>query len=449
MNSREDYVLDDGSRIGVIGGGPSGSFVAIFAQKMAKMVGKNISVTVFESKEFSRCGPVGCNHCGGVISELLVQALAVEGINIPELVLQRGINAYRLHTVAGSVTIASPRLENTIATIQRGGGPLGLGAPAKKSFDGYLLGEAVRLGAVHRPVKIDRIEFRHGKPCLISQKEEFPDFDLVVGAAGLKSPASQVLETCGIGYRRPASVTAAIVEILLEPSFIANSLGNAIQLFLLPVQDIKFAAMIPKANYVTMCILGKNLNADRVNSFLQHESVRKVLPPDWSGIPCCRCLPKMNVVAPKVPFTDRFVVCGDAGSTRLFKDGIGAAYLMGKSVAITAVFHGVSADHFRKHYYPVYRSLIADNYFGRFLFGVTDMYKKFGVMTKAMLAVVRQEQADPDNPKWFSSILWNMFTGNERYKNIFFTAVNLPLHFSIWSELAKIVTRRRPCKTSV
>jgi flavin-dependent dehydrogenase len=449
MNSRNGYVLEDGSRIGVIGGGPSGSFVAIFAQKMAKMVGKNISVTVFESKEFSRCGPVGCNHCGGVISELLVQALAVEGINIPESVLQRGVNAYRLHTVAGSVTIASPRLENTIATIQRGGGPLGLGAQAQTSFDGYLLGEAVRLGAVHQPVKIDKIEFRHGKPCLISQKQEFPDFDLVVGATGVKSPASQVLETSGIGYRRPASVTAGIVEILLEPSFIANSLGNAIQLFLLPVKDIKFAAMIPKANYVTMCILGKNLNADRVNSFLQHENVRKVLPRDWSGIPCCRCLPKMNVGAPKVPFTDRFVVCGDAGSTRLFKDGLGAAYLMGKSVAITAVFHGVSADHFRKHYYPVYRSLIVDNYFGRFLFGVTDIYKKFGVMTRAMLAVVRQEQADPDNPKWFSSILWNMFTGNERYKNIFCTAVNLPLHISIWSELAKIVIRSRPCKTSV
>lgn len=447
MKNGSDYVLEDGARIGIVGGGPSGSFVAIFALKMAKMVGKDISVTVFEPKDFCRCGPVGCNHCGGVISELLVQTLAVEGINIPDSVLQRGINAYRLHTAAGSATIATPRLENTIATIHRGGGPLNLDAHAKKSFDGFLLDEAVRLGAVHQPVKVDRIEFRQGKPCLISQKQEFPDFDLVVGATGLKSPASQVLETAGIGYQRPASVTAAIVEIPLDPSFIAQTFGNAIQLFLLPVKNIKFAAMIPKGNYVTVCILGKDLNTDRVNGFLQHEVVRKVLPADWSGTPCCRCLPKMNVSAPKVPFTDRFVVCGDAGSTRLFKDGLGAAYLMGKSVAITAVFQGVSAEHFRKHYAPVYRSLIVDNYFGRYLFSVTDVYKTFGILTKAMLAVVREEQADPRNPKRFSTILWNMFTGNERYKNIFRTAVSLPLHLDIWGELAKILTRRQPCNT--
>jgi hypothetical protein len=33
----------------------------------------------------------------------------------------------------------------------------------------------------------------------------------------------------------------------------------------------------------------------------------------------------MNVEAPQKPFADRVVICGDAGSTRLFKDGIGAA----------------------------------------------------------------------------------------------------------------------------
>jgi flavin-dependent dehydrogenase len=442
MSASDDYVLEDGARIGIIGGGPSGSFTAIFALKMARMVGKDISVTIFEPKDFVRCGPVGCNHCGGVISELLLQTLAVEGINIPDTVLQRGINAYHLHTAVGSVAIATPRLENTIATVHRGGGPLNMATHEKGSFDGFLLAEAVRLGAEHQPLKVDGLEFRQGKPCLKAQGREFADFDLVVGASGLKSPSSQVLESAGVGYRRPASVTAAIVEIPLDPAFIAAKFGNAIQLFLLPVKDIKFAAMIPKGNYATVCILGKNLNTDRVNSFLQHERVRGVLPPDWAGRPCCRCLPRMNVGAPRVPFADRFVVCGDAGSTRLFKDGLGAAYLMGKSVAITAVFQGVSAAHFREHYQPVYRSLIWDNYFGRYLFCVTDVYKRFPALTKAMVAVVREEQSDPRNPKRFSSILWNMFTGNERYKNIFSTAVSLPLHLDIWSELARILTRR-------
>jgi len=441
----QDFELGDGSSIAVIGGGPSGSFTAIFALKMAAMIGKNISVTIFDPKDFNRCGPVGCNHCGGVISELLVQTLAVEGLNIPEAVLQRGINAYKLHTAVGSVDIATPTYENTIATVHRGGGPLGLVCPDKRSFDGFLLSEAIRLGAEHCVTKVDRIVSGNGKPRLVTGQKETAGFDLVVGAAGIKAPGSQVLETAGFGYTRPASVTAAIVEIGLDPAFIARSFGNAIQLFLLPVKNIKFAAMIPKGNYVTVCMLGKDMTADTVDTFLSHEIVRKVLPPGWSGKPCCRCLPKMNVGAPKVPFADRIVVCGDAGSTRLFKDGLGAAYLMGKSVATTAVFQGVSARHFRKYYYPVYRSIVRDNYFGRYLFAVTDLYKRFSPLTRAMLAVVREEQRDADNQKRFSTILWNMFTGNERYKNIFGTAMSLPLHLDIWGELAKITIRRQPC----
>ncbi len=445
MAREEDFVLGDGAKIAVVGGGPSGSFASIFTLKMAKMIGKDISVTIFEPKDFNRHGPVGCNHCGGVISELLVQTLAVEGLNVPDAVLQRGINAYKLHTAVGSVDISTPTLENSIATVHRGGGPLGLVCADKKSFDGFLLGEAVRLGAMHHPTKVEGIVFRNGKPALVTSQEETAGYDLVVGAAGIKSPSSHVLEAAGFGYTRPASVTAAIVEIGLDPAFIARSFGNAIQLFLLPVKNVKFAAMIPKGNYVTVCILGKEMSAETVNGFLQHEIVRKVLPPDWSGKPCCRCLPKMNVCASKVPFADRMVVCGDAGSTRLFKDGLGAAYLMGKSVATTAVFQGVSAKHFRRFYHPVYKSIVWDNYYGRYLFGVTDLYKKFSLLTRAMLAVVREEQRDPRNQKRFSTILWNMFTGNERYKNIFGTAISLPLHLDIWGELAKIATRRQPC----
>lgn len=118
---------------------------------------------------------------------------------------------------------------------------------------------------------------------------------------------------------------------------------------------------------------------------------------------------------------------------------------MSKSVATTAVFQGVSASHFRRYYYPVYRSIKRDNYFGRYLFGVTDMYKNFRPLTRAMLAVVREEQQDAHNRRRLSAILWNMFTGNERYKNIFGSAINLPMHLDIWGELLKIATRRESC----
>jgi hypothetical protein len=329
--------------------------------------------------------------------------------------------------------------------VHRGGGPLNVASNGKKSFDGFLLGEALRLGATRRPEKVEGLVFRDGKPVVRTGSRESEAFDLAVCSSGIKSPASRFLETAGFGYRPPPTVTAAIVEFGLDPEFIAKTFGNSIQLFLLPVKNVKFAAMIPKGNYVTACILGRKMNAETVDNFLQHELVRKVLPVNGSGFPCCRCLTKMNVGAPKVPFTDRVVVCGDAGSTRLFKDGIGAAYLMAKTVATTAVFQGVSAGHFRKYYLPVYKSLIRDNYFGRYLFSVTDIYKSFRPLTRAMLAVVREEQSRRRDRRRFSTILWNMFTGNERYKNIFGTAMSLPMHRDIWGNLARIGFRRQSC----
>ena len=166
------YILKDGAGVAVIGGGPAGSFFSIFALKMAKLLGKELNITIFEPKDFTEDGPRGCNRCGGVISELLVQTLAVEGINLPDSVVRKGINSYMLHTRHGSVYIASPSLEKTIATVYRGGGPKGIIGKDKESFDEFLLGLAVKEGAVHNPIKIDRIEYKNKRPVLFSQEPE-------------------------------------------------------------------------------------------------------------------------------------------------------------------------------------------------------------------------------------------------------------------------------------
>jgi hypothetical protein len=115
---------------------------------------------------------------------------------------------------------------------------------------------------------------------------------------------------------------------------------------------------------------------------------------------------------------------------------------MGKAAAKTAVFKGVSKQHFQEDYYPVYKSIIIDNWFGKRLYTIIDVYKNHKILTKWMLAIVKDEQQSPNNPKRLSSVLWDIFTGNERYKNIFHTAVSLPMHSNIWREFAKILIRR-------
>ena len=438
----DDMVLEDGSKIGVIGGGPSGTFFSIFALKMARMVGLDLEVTIFEPKDFSRQGAAGCNRCGGIISELLVQTLAVEGINLPPSVIQRGINTYNLHTQKGDVLIETPAQERTIASVYRGMGPKGSVLPDKESFDGFLLQQAVREGANHRPLRIDRVEYRNGKPVLFADGDTVMEADLVVGAVGVNSGSSKIFEEAGIGYRQPATTKTAIAEIALGEDLMAERFANSVHLFLLPIKNVKFAAMIPKSSYITLCILGKDLNREKIREFLSHPSVRSLIPEDRLEKLDCMCLPRMNIRAPSKPFADRMVICGDAGSTRLFKDGIGAAYVMGKTAAKTAVFDGISGDDFREFYLPAYRSLITDNRYGSFLFRVTDLYRKYGFLTTAMLEVVRAEQNDPeDTKKVFSSILWDMFTGNERYRTVFYRAFDIRMKMSTAKEIARCLRR--------
>jgi flavin-dependent dehydrogenase len=432
-----NHTLHNGSRIAVVGGGPTGSFFSIFALKMAKMTEKSVNVTIYEPKDFTKDGPVGCNKCGGIISELLVQNLAVEGINLPGSVVQRGINSYKLHTQFGNVYIETPSRERTIATVYRGGGPKGIIGSEKESFDKFLLDLAVDEGAVHDRTKIDRIAYSNNRPVLFSGETKVQEPDLVVGAVGVKSQTFKMFEEMGFGYRKPETVTAAIAEIYMDKDVISERFGTSVNLFLLPVEDMKFAAIIPKGTYVTVCILGQNIDHNTVNAFVDHPVVQSVLPGKGTYEIACRCLPKMNVGAPEVACADRVVLCGDAGSTRLFKDGLGAAYIMGKAAAKTAVLYGVGKDAFRQNYEPVYKNIVIDNRYGRVLFAVTDLHKKYKILTKGMLRVVRKEQADPAYAKRLSSMLWDMFTGNERYRNIFFRSISLPMMYDLCREYVK------------
>ena len=102
--------LQNGSRIAVIGGGPAGSFFAYFAMDFAKRMDLEIDIDIIEAKAFHKPGPAGCNHCGGIISESLVQMMSAEGIVLPTSVVRRGIESYTIHLENGSAVIETPPL---------------------------------------------------------------------------------------------------------------------------------------------------------------------------------------------------------------------------------------------------------------------------------------------------------------------------------------------------
>ena len=145
--NRDDLQLVDGSRVAVIGGGPAGSFVSYFLLEMAERSGLELDVEIFEPRDFSCVAPKGCNMCGGIISETLVQNLAAEGINLPSTIVQRGIESYMLHMDIGSVRIKTPVQEKRIGAVYRGAGPRDLKASKWGSFDHHLEQLTVAKGA--------------------------------------------------------------------------------------------------------------------------------------------------------------------------------------------------------------------------------------------------------------------------------------------------------------
>jgi hypothetical protein len=56
-----------------------------------------------------------------------------------------------------------------------------------------------------------------------------------------------------------------------------------------------------------------------------------------------------------------------------------------------------------------------------------------------MLEVVQKEQRELKDKKILSSILWDMFTGNERYKNIFPRTLTLKMHVNLSKEFVKVL----------
>jgi hypothetical protein len=113
------------------------------------------------------------------------------------------------------------------------------------------------------------------------------------------------------------------------------------------------------------------------------------------------------------------VLIGDCGTTRLFKDGIGAAYRTAKAAARTAVFHGVSAEDFEAHYWPLCKKMDADNRIGKLVFAVGSLVQRSRFARRGVLRMTTLEQGRSDRRRRMSEVLWDLFTGSAPYREVF------------------------------
>ena len=465
--SSSSLTLNQGSRVAVIGGGPAGSFFSYFLLNMAERAGLNLQVDIYEPRKFDLPGPHGCNMCGGVIYESLVQNLAVEGINLPTTVVQRGIEYNQLHLDVGSVQIQTPRQEKRIATTFRGSGPRGLREFNGKSLDGYLLESAVTRGARHIRARVEEVRWapdlegaHPNKGQLVQIKPQGGDlqtYEFIAVTSGVNTSILKQFRDMDFGYQPPRTTKLLAREYYLGKEAVSKYVGPVFHAFLLNIPGLDYGAIIPKGDHITVCLLSSqgDLEAAMMENFLNNPAVKKVLPPDFSPTHMvCGCGPRINTRGSVQPFGNRIVFIGDSGVSRLYKDGIGAAYRSAKIAASTAVFQGISAEDFKRHYLPFCRKMEFDNYLGKLHFKVISLIQKTRFTRCAIFRMVNSEQQGKANPKrGMSMLMWDMLTGGAPYKEILFRVLH-PIFWMrfLWNSLASMMspnTRKEDPELSV
>jgi flavin-dependent dehydrogenase len=420
LTKQNKLTLEENSNVGVVGAGPAGSFFSYFLLDIAERIDMKINVDIYEVKDFDVTGPQGCNKCAGIISESLVQTLASEGINLPQTVVKTGIDSYVLHTDTGSVEINTPLQETRIATVYRGIGPSGITDTDWKSFDNYLLEIAKEKGANEIHERVIELNWQGVLPQIKTRSGNSQVYDLVVIAGGVNASTAKLVNGVDVDYKLPKTTKTSINEFYLGKKNVDRYFGNTVHVFLLDIPRVDFAMFIPKIEFVTFCMLGTDIDNDLIRMTLESSEVRNCLPPDWQ-MPdnYCHCDPRAAISDAIHLYSDRVIALGDCGVTRLYKDGIGAAYKAAKAAAVGAIFDGISIADLKLHYGTTCQAISRDNRFGKIVFAVTRIIQRKRFMRHGVIKTITNEQKKKKGTLYLSTILWDTFTGSAPYRDVF------------------------------
>jgi flavin-dependent dehydrogenase len=442
-------------RVAVVGGGPAGAFFSYILLSLARVKGRDVEVSIFEPKKFEKKGAPNCNYCQGVVSAGLVRAMEDLGLKLPDYVIQAKIQSYQLVTLGRSLRLWAPQHQD-IFTVYRGQGPHSEKA-GSISFDQFLLECAMSSGARKISAWIEKVEVKESAAdpvTLTDNKNKSYSADIVIGAFGVNSTISAEFENLGFGYRRPETSSALQAEYKIDEEFIRLRLGQEIKVFALGLYPIRFGVITPKHGYITVSLIGRRLGSEHLERFMGHPQVLKFLPADLKfNAGSCSCAPRFPVKHGKELAGPHYMIIGDAGASRYYKNGIESALFSAELAAGVLVENGPEqAELLRRHYSSRVQSRYRlDNFLGRILFRIHDLINYLPAFTRAHLSIVGDESSaagySRNRLRW---ILWNMFTGDAPYNKIFFHCLNpLLLGRVFFSTAAELIGLGYKPKTSL
>lgn len=417
--------IETRSRVAIVGGGPAGSFFALYLQKYAAEQGIQPEVTIYQARDFDEPGPKGCKGCAGVLSLSLLKNLDELSLSLPEEIIRSRIENYTVHSPYTSITISNPEKGRDIISIYRGGGPRISHYEDRISFDGWLLRQAESRGAMVARETVSGIYL--GNETGIEVDGQRRDYDLVVMAAGINA---RHIPIQGLNYHPPKTQIMTQDELYAGADRVESQLGNTAHVFLLPNSNLIFGTLVPKGAYINVSVLSSSKRPISVSDFLKYDIVRKVLTEKYEH--ACGCRPRTVTGAASNYYTDRFITIGDAAVTRLYKDGIGSSLLTAREATRSVIFHGVARQDFERYYQPLCRSIKQDNAWGHRLFRLNDKAKESAVFLATQQRLIGDEQGNLSGRQPFTRAAWGMFTGSYNYRDMARMTLN-PVSLAMFS----------------
>lgn len=407
----EPLHLPDGGSVGIIGAGPAGSFFALHLMANLRAAGRTARIALIDRKTFDSSGPSGCNMCAGAIGAGMVRKIEMLDLPFDQKVIRRIADGYEIHGRSLSVMVRRPD-RGEIYTVFRGGGPV-VPTGGAKSFDQFLLDAAVARGAEFIHERVDGIEPLPGGWRLRFPGGGMRDFDFLAGGFGVNTTFGRKL---GIGYVPPKTWHTVQAEIPAGNDFIVNRLGNRIHIVAAGTESIRFIAITPKDDFLTVTGIGEHVKIADFERERRENVVLGSLLPEGAAI-MCHCHPQVPVGIAKRPFARGIGIVGDAFISRYLKNGIESSYDTSRVLAEAVVRHGVSREALREHFYrPCVRMFGYDNVWGKALFGIYERVLRRGRLSDAFIGSVANESGGGIG--YQGKILWSVFAGDAPYREI-------------------------------
>lgn len=412
-------ILTADSRVVIIGGGPGGAACALALQRKADRQGLKPQITIIEGKQF--VNEKHYNQCVGVLSPPLPDLLEEElGISFPLDLCQVEIQGYVLHSSVDQIKLDGD--DGTSYAVRR------------IQFDQYMLQQVMKKGIEIFPARAVDLEFHEDR--VIVYTESLPvEADVVVGAFGLDEGSASMFSRY-TDYRPPEAMDSLVTKCHPEDEEDSNLQGY-IHAFLLSNPRIEFGAVTPKCSHCTINIAGNSVDSPLMDRFIDHPSVRKVLPDvdrkhpngDSDLIYFKGRFPRTLA---ENYYGDRYVMIGDAaGLVRAFKGkGITTAVMTGIRAAETIVNHGYSRGAFHDYYRTANQDIIQDLPYGHAMRLLTIFISRIGLINP----VLRAAQTTPD----LQDALFDAVSAHALYREVFAKSLRPKTIFAV---LKAIVSR--------